>query len=276
MPEPDGTNDRTTLTLAALRRDVEHVPLPDPVTVRRRGEARSRRQALAGALAVLALVAIAIGRSAGLGGPDRATVIPAPQPTPRAEAPLRLAADPLLPPAELAGIGPYAGWRTTGADTALSQLRQRCVGDLTRLDPTAISGLFTSDLDAQALETAVAFPDEAAATAALAASAARLRECPPGSSTDATVTDRAESVPGVGTAAVRLSRLTVPTADADPAYYELALARRGNLLVALQWRSMGNPFGGTGDSVTAGWVWTADRLRRALDQATDPGVSAPS
>jgi hypothetical protein len=58
-------NDRMTTTLEALRSDVERTPLADSVAVRRRGDQRTRRQAVGGALVVAALVAGAVGYLTG-------------------------------------------------------------------------------------------------------------------------------------------------------------------------------------------------------------------
>ena len=60
---------------------------------------------------------------------------------------------------------------------------------------------------------------------------------------------------------LRASRLTVPTADAGISYYELGIAQRGNVVVVLEWSSMGNPEGDDG------WVWTPERLGTAVERA---------
>jgi hypothetical protein len=91
-----------------------------------------------------------------------------------------------------------------------------------------------------------------------------LAGCPAGDPAEATVEDRGEQrVDGVGDEAYHASRLTTPTADAGIHYYELAIARTGNLVVTLEWTGMGNPAGDGPDD----WVWTAERLRTALDRA---------
>src|SRR5512133_981854 len=102
MPEH---NDPMTTTLDTLRSDIERIPLSDSLTVRRRGDRRTRNQAVGGALAVVALVAGAVGIYGGLGGNDEATNLPAsPSPT---ESPLSLSADRLLKPTDITGLGRY-------------------------------------------------------------------------------------------------------------------------------------------------------------------------
>ena len=91
MPEH---NDPMTHTLDTLRSDVERIPLSDSLTVRRRGDRRTRNQAVGGALAVVALVAGAAGVYGGLGGDDEASNIPAVSPTPT-ESPLSLVGRPV-------------------------------------------------------------------------------------------------------------------------------------------------------------------------------------
>src|SRR3954469_15455161 len=76
-------NDPLQTTLDSLRSDVERTPLADSLSVRRRGEARSRHQAVAGALVIAALVAGAFG-VADLRGNEQHRGIPA-RPTPTAE-----------------------------------------------------------------------------------------------------------------------------------------------------------------------------------------------
>src|SRR3954469_12110970 len=93
-------NDPLHTTLDSLRSDVERNALADSLSVRRRGEARSRHQAVAGALVLAALVAGAFG-VADLRGHERNVGIPAhgtPSPSATVEQPLALAAQPLIQP----------------------------------------------------------------------------------------------------------------------------------------------------------------------------------
>jgi hypothetical protein len=59
-------------TLNALRTDVDHLPLADSSAVRARGTQRTRRQAVGASLAVVALVAGAVGISGALTGNNNA------------------------------------------------------------------------------------------------------------------------------------------------------------------------------------------------------------
>jgi len=77
---PDN-HDPVTLTLSALRTDVERTPLADSRSVRRRGDRRTRNQAVGGALAVVALVAGVIGVSGSFSGNDLAEQVPAETPS---------------------------------------------------------------------------------------------------------------------------------------------------------------------------------------------------
>ena len=65
--------DPMMLTLEALRSDIERTPLADSLTVRRRGDQRTRRAAVGSAVAVVALVAGVVGVAGGLTGDNRAT-----------------------------------------------------------------------------------------------------------------------------------------------------------------------------------------------------------
>ena len=60
-------------------------------------------------------------------------------------------------------------------------------------------------------------------------------------------------------AAVQASRTSTPP-DSEVSYYELGMVQKSNVLVVLQWHSMGKP-----ESVD--WVWDAQRLGTALDRA---------
>ncbi|MBA3232660.1 MAG: hypothetical protein H0T17_01735 [Propionibacteriales bacterium] len=66
--------------------------------------------------------------------------------------------------------------------------------------------------------------------------------------------------------ALRASRLTTPKADADISYYELAAARIGNVVVVLEWSSMGKP------ETPGGWVWYAETLDVAAHRAVEQNL----
>lgn len=82
-------SDRLHDTLSALRTDVDHMPLADSSAVRARGTQRTRRQAVGTSLAVVALVAGAVGISGALTGNNNADNLPADHTTtaPTAETP---------------------------------------------------------------------------------------------------------------------------------------------------------------------------------------------
>ena len=103
-------SDRLHDTLATLRSDLDHAPLADSAAVRARGNQRTRRQAAGTTLAVVALVAGAVGVSGALTGDnkaeaplpsDRTTTAPAPDPTaetqPAIDSSVLLAADEMPP-----------------------------------------------------------------------------------------------------------------------------------------------------------------------------------
>ncbi len=71
-------SDRLHDTLSTLRTDVDSMPLADSSAVRARGTQRTRRQAVGTSLAVVALVAGAVGISGALTGTNNADNLPAP------------------------------------------------------------------------------------------------------------------------------------------------------------------------------------------------------
>lgn len=83
-------SDRLHDTLSSLRTDVDHMPLADSSAVRARGAQRTRRQAVGTSLAVVALIAGAVGISGALTGTNKASNLPADRTTttaPTVEAP---------------------------------------------------------------------------------------------------------------------------------------------------------------------------------------------
>ena len=93
-------SDRLHDTLSSLRTDVDSARLADSSAVRARGNQRTRRQAVGTSLAVVALVAGAVGIGGALIGTNKATNLPAddptvstsqtPAPEPTTQAPLEL------------------------------------------------------------------------------------------------------------------------------------------------------------------------------------------
>ena len=264
-------HDPLTTTLDALRSDVERTPLADSMAVRRRGEQRTRRQAVGGALAVVALVAGAVGLAGGVGGDDRATQLPATQsPTPTAapEKPLALASDPFLRDSDVAEIGPYQLMRSPDSTDALGQKQLLCMPLAQDLGAPQTEGqYFYSDLEAAFKENVLRFGSAAEATAAADRLAATFARCPQGDPAEISSVDRQAEQVALGAqgaqVATRMSRLSTPVQAGEYFYYELGIARRQNVVVVLEWTSNGNPMG---DGSTA-WVWDAERLSAALDRA---------
>lgn len=255
-------SDRLHDTLSALRTDVDHMPLADSSAVRARGTQRTRRQAIGTSLAVVALVAGAVGISGTLTGDNKAENLPATRNTTTAEQQHNLAVAPFLAKGDLTGIGPYGSFQDSGQ--APDHQPMLCI-DVAGLAPTATKKstvLFEPDIgDATVHEHVLRFPDEAAAKSFFSALQSAFKSCDPGDPAEATITDRGPLAVGTQGAAVRASRLTTPKADAGIGYYEVGAARNANVIVVLEWSSMGNP---EGDS---GWVLTEQRLATALEKA---------
>jgi hypothetical protein len=124
-------NDPLQTTLDSLRSAIERTPLADSLSVRRRGEARSRHQAVAGALVVAALVAGAFG-VADLRAQGRNSGIPA-GPTPTASASGALLTADQMPDPQF--WGQFGDWTKLGpGDRPLTAPANSC------LDAAAPSG----------------------------------------------------------------------------------------------------------------------------------------
>ena len=268
--------DRIEETLSALRVDIDRVGLPDSGSIRRRGDQRTRHQVIGTTLAALAVVAGTIGVTANLAGDDRSLQGPPAKDGPTAttsvteEKPLTLADDPLLRPDDIGTIGPYAGWQRSPEAVSQSLRPLRCVTSPTTWGAERTEAAqYYQDLDGMVVEHVLRFPDVASAEAGLRLGLSQFAACGTGDPAQATVVDRpSEDVPGVADEARRASRLTTPKADAGIAYYELAVTRTDNVVVVLEWTSMGNPYGDD----SADWVWDADRLQIALDRAVQGGT----
>jgi hypothetical protein len=266
MPEYD-SNDKLTLTLDALRSDVERTPLADSMTVRRRGDQRTRRQAVGGAVAVVALVAGVAGVLGGAGGINKADGVPpatgGPTASTEVEQPLTLASHPLLDPSDLGRVGVYTDWQANPSpeEANISYLRCMPSPDTLAAEQTE-AGLFYNDLDSRATEHVLRFPDAESAFAAAGRLFSAFAACDKGPASDHVVDRGPTDVPVASAdSAQELSRASAPP-DSDYAYYELAVARKGNVLLVLQWTSMGQPDG-------VDWVWDSERLSTALDRAID-------
>ncbi len=258
-------HDKLTMTLDALRSDLERNPLADSRAVRRRGDQRTRRQAVGGALAVVALVAGAAGVLGGTGGFDRADAPPAtnrPTASTAVEEPLALAASPQFLPEDLGPVGPYDAWRVNPDPVPSDQLPSLCVPDPGTLGALeSRSRLLYGDLEAVAIEHVLRFSDTARARAGVQALTSAFATCDPGDPSQDTVVDRGPEVvlPTVGDEAVHASRTATPVRASEISYYELGIARSANVVVVLQWRA--------GPVAEVDWVWDADRLTAALDRA---------
>ena len=270
MPEND-SHDKLTLTLDALRSDVERTPLADSMTVRRRGDQRTRRQAVGGAVAVVALVAGLAGVLGGGGGFNRADApIPAssgPTTSTDVEQPLTLAAEPLFPAdSPLLTVGQIS-FVQSPEQPDIAQTKLQCMPDPATLGATATkNGLFYSDVDGSFSEHVLQFPTSEAAAAASDTLKAAFEACPEGDAAEVTVDDRGPQA--VGLDGFHASRTSTPTADAGIGYNETGVVRDGNVLAVLFYNGMGNPAEGENDTPAASWIWSAERLQAAIEAAT--------
>ncbi|MCY7372751.1 MAG: hypothetical protein LH461_03510 [Spirochaetaceae bacterium] len=265
---PD-THDPVTLTLSALRSDVERTPLADSRGVRRRGDRRTRNQAVGGALAVVALVAGAAGILGGIDGDRRATEIPAtPTPTPTQQS---VAPEPFLLVEDLTGFGGYdqAGpFIDAGQEPDI--LPEQCATRPGGWEAAQIwsTRYYQDGSEAEIREYVLRFDDAGSAEQAALkwAYADLVAACPATvDPSEGTLTTR-ESVivPGLD-GAVQHSRYFVPELASEPNYYEVATAHRANVVVVLEWQGSGNPMLDAGEY----WAWDAERLQTALDRAVE-------
>lgn len=260
--------DRIEETLRTLSRDLEQASLPDSGAIRRRGDQRTRHQALGSAAVVLVVIAGIAGLAGGL-RTDREAIAPADGPSVSVvQEPLReIAADPFLRPADFGSFGGYdqvGPFIDAGKEPVVDP--QQC-----RLRPTTwgaeqvrATQFYQDGSEVSLYEYVLQFGTVAEAEAALAArAAADLSQCPSSMDpADGELTLRGLSpVPGLD--GQRTSRYFVPKVASEPHYYEAAVAREANVVVVLDWSAFGNP-AGEGDT---DWVWTTERLRSALDRA---------
>ncbi len=264
MPE---NNDKLTLTLDALRSDVERNPLADSQTVRRRGDQRTRRQAVGGALAVVALVAGAAGLLGGVGGDDRATQLPAtqtPTPTPTTTATATIADQPFVGADDLTGLGDYdqTGPFLDSGEAVTDDPKVCGVHPSGWGAAEVVSRRYYQDgSEARIDEYVLRFDDPGQATAALLRPQSDLAGCPTVARADGTVDSRHRTnapVPGADTS----SRLFTPTVASEPGYQEVvAVPAADTIVVVLEWRASGS------GRAAAGWTWTAAQVQAALDAA---------
>ena len=270
-PVPSRGNDRVRDTLTALRVDAESCGLSDAASVRRRGQARTRHQALAGVgAAVVAVVAVVTG-STLLGGQAGANhpIPPATQsPSPHA---LQLAPEPLLLGPDVGVVGPYQDFQRNPDPVDEQQRPMQCIPNPTALG--AVEGkaaLFYVDTgDATFIEHVLRFGDAATAGEAVTALSTSFATCDRGKANEVSVDDRGpvhmegpKGADGVSES-LNASRLTTPKTAGDLGYYELGVARSANVVVVLEWTSQGKPM-----ADKHAWVWSADRLTKATTRAT--------
>jgi hypothetical protein len=258
-------SDRVRDTLTALRVDADASPLAAADQVRRRGQARTRHQAVVGLAAVVVVVAVVLSGGAQLGGGTRhdPNTVATPQPTPK---PLSLTVDPLLRADDVTGVGVYESFQRNPDPVDETARPMQCMPSPTTLGaPESKAGLFYSDLDATFMEHVLRFADDAAATAAVDNLSFAFASCNKGPASSATVVDdgptRAPGAEGVSET-LHASRLTTPKVDGEVSYYELGVARTANVVIVLEWSSMGNPH----DSDQL--VWSDKLFATAAERAT--------
>ena len=176
-------SDRLHDTLSSLRTDVDSTRLADSSAVRARGNQRTRRQAVGTSLAVVALVAGAVGIGGALIGTNKADAPPAdpttsesPSPAPTVETRQVIDDTVLLGAADLPPVPPHAftvGETLDPADAADASERFLTVcGGSPRGDgipERALLRTFPGELDASMWQWVAQYPSESAAETALAA-----------------------------------------------------------------------------------------------------------
>jgi hypothetical protein len=261
-------SDRVRDTLTALRVDTDRVELLDPAGVRRRGRARTRHQVVGGLAAVVVVLVVAVGSSAALSGSTTAKPqLPAATPS---ASPLALADNPFLLDGDVTQVGPYESFRRSPDAVNEDQRPLQCMPSPTTLGASETNAaLFFSDLDATFIEHILRFDDVNTAVAAVNRLSGAFAACPKGDPAQAKVEDTG---PSFGLAGVSVdqsmdaSRLTTPVAASEVSYYALGVARLANVVVVLEWTSMGLP-----DGLDGRTVWR-DRTTNLLDTAAHRAV----
>lgn len=167
-------SDRLHDTLSSLRTDVDHMPLADSSAVRARGTQRTRRQAIGTSLAVVALVAGAVGISGALTGDNnKASNLPATRTTTTTtEARGPITTSVLLQPNMVPGPAnqKFNDGETLESATAAEAEQRGVMVCGTNLDPaasatpvTSLLRTFPSDLDAFAWEWVAQYDSESVA-----------------------------------------------------------------------------------------------------------------
>lgn len=268
FPPPSPAGDRVRDTLTALRVDADRVGLSDPAGVRRRGQRRGRNQAVAGALAVVALVAGAAGLFRGLDGDARRTAPPATSATPTAEATMSLAAKPFLRTTDLTGLGRYAGLGTLLEKPSAPDLDPPA--GVCQVRPTqwgaaelAAAGYYQDGTTVGIVEVVLRFDTAGQARAALDRPEADLGACPEPARSEGTLEVRPATIVTGVEGGVQMARRFTPSVASESSYYEVAAARTSNVVVVLQWAADDAP-----SDDPNGWAWSTATLAAALDRAT--------
>jgi hypothetical protein len=172
---PTDPQDRVRDTLTALRSDAERAPLASTADVRRRGQARTRHQAVAGlAAAVVVVVAIVTGGALVNGSTKADRPLPAGP---------RIADDPFVPPAHF--FRSYPSYAVASSSTSLREGAASCLSGLTVPGATAtkvrtysgVAELDNGTVDLTATQAVWQLPSEAAGATAAADVDETLSSC---------------------------------------------------------------------------------------------------
>jgi hypothetical protein len=178
-----------------------------------------------------------------------------------------LAADPLLRGSDVVVAGTHLTFQRSPDPVPEDQRPLQCIPVPTTLGAAEgkAAQLF-ADVNGTVVEHVLRFADPTAAADAVTELAVAFASCPKGNPSEATVDDRgpvrANGVGGV-TETLHAARLTTPTADAGLAYYELGIARSSNVVVVLEWSSLGKPV-----ADKQAWVLSGELLDVAAHRAT--------
>jgi hypothetical protein len=268
---PDELHDR----LSGLRADLDGVPMADAHAVRRRGDRRTRHQAVGTAVAsvaaiglvgTLALSALGEERGSSRPVPGTPTVTATDVATPAPALHGALAADPLLTGADL---GPFPVYGVLLDSPEAPDVPPMCAPDPAGLGAAQVAQrLYYSDLDATGSEWVLRFDSAAAAERATS----QLAEGSVGGDCARDTTGEDFVTTPAGPAAVEagdeayrtsLAMVPAPGVGSELSYQEMVVGRDANVVTVLYWRSQGSP------REDGGSVLSAEQLARALDAAVD-------
>ncbi len=266
----DPRTDELSARLHTMARDADGVALADSAEVRRRGTQRRRTAIAASGLAAVIVVAVGASLAAGVLDRPETAAPPAATSSPTASSDrgvLTLAADPFLTGSELGQVGPYTSFK--GQPTAKPVPLPDCLGlPSTWGANDSVAREFTSDLDATFAETLLVFDTEAQAMDAAREMNPALKNCYPGD--DARLATWDVTGPGSPGELHVVRRTDTPQGDGGIDYSELAVVRTGNLIIWLDWSSLGSPFAQGPPAAPADrWVWTVQAITAAVDRAIE-------